>query len=255
MKVRIKYIAILICINFSCKDQSSISAEEEWQSLFNGKNLEGWIPKIKGETFGSDSLQTFIVEDGLLKVTYKKYDSFDSRFGHLFYKTPFSQYRLKFQYRFVGQQAYGGEPWAEKNSGIMLHSQDPKMMDLDQDFPNSLEAQLLGGMNDIVPRPTGNLCTPGTHVNINGKRIEQHCIVANAPTFYDEEWITAEVEVYGDSLIRHYINGKAVIEYSKPVYDTPGDTTKHLKPVKSGYISLQSESHPIEFRSIELKAL
>lgn len=239
----------------SCKQTTKQGSSEDWQSLFNAKNLEGWTPKIKGERFGSDTLNTFRVENGVLKVSYKNYDSFNNRFGHLFYKTPYANYRLKLQYRFVGEQVKGGEAWAEKNSGIMIHSQDPKSMGLDQDFPNSLEVQLLGGVNDTIPRPTGNLCTPGTHVKMEDKLITAHCIAADAPTFYSDGWIEAEVEVYGDSLIRHYINGNPVITYSKPVHDTPQDTLKHLKPVKSGYISLQSESHPVEFREIYVKPI
>jgi hypothetical protein len=252
-------LLLSVVIGFqSCKQTQPEEKEESdknWQSLFNGKTLEGWTPKIKGEPFGSDPLNTFMAKNGLLKVSYKNYDSFNNRFGHLFYKTPYSNYRLKLQYRFVGKQVEGGEGWAEKNSGIMIHSQDPKSMGLDQDFPNSLEVQLLGGVNDSVPRPTGNLCTPGTHVHINEKLEKTHCITANAPTIYGEEWVDVEVEVYSDSLIRHYINGKPVIEYTIPVYDTPEDTINHLKPVKSGYISLQSESHPIEFKTIQIMNL
>ncbi len=249
-------VLFVLCLaSISCKDQVSNEKEAEWTSIFNGKDLSGWTPKLKGEPFGNDSLQTFRVEDGVLKVSYENYDRFDNRFGHLFYKSPFSKYRLKLQYRFVGQQANGGEGWGFKNSGVMLHCQDPKSMSVDQNFPNSLEAQFLGGIADTVPRPTGNLCTPGTHVNINGKQIIQHCITADAPTIYGEEWVDVEVEVYGDSLIRHYINGKPVITYTNPVNDTPKDSLNHLKPVKSGYISLQSESHPIEFKDILIKEL
>ncbi len=242
----------------SCKKTEPETKEESgenWQSLFDGKTLEGWTPKIRGEAFGKDSLNTFQVRNGAIVVNYKNYDSFNNRFGHLFYKTPFSSYRLKLQYRFIGEQANGGEGWGYKNSGIMLHCQDSKTMDIDQPFPNSLEAQFLGGIYDSVPRPTGNLCTPGTHVHIKGKLEKTHCITANAPTIYGEEWVEVEVEVYGDSLIRHYINGKPVITYTKPIQDVPDDSLNHLKPLKSGYISLQSESHPIEFKGILLQEL
>jgi hypothetical protein len=239
----------------SCKDTSTEDHQDHWQSLFNGKDLSGWLPKIRGEALGKDSLNTFQVKNGAIVVNYDNYEKFDNRFGHLFYKAPFSDYRLKLKYRFVGEQAPGGEGWGFKNSGIMLHCQDPKSMSINQPFPNSLEAQFLGGIVDTVPRPTGNLCTPGTHVNINGKQIIEHCITADAPTIYGEEWVDVEVEVYGDSLIRHYINGKPAITYTNPVYDTPEDSLNHLKPVKSGYISLQSESHPIEFKEIKYMAL
>lgn len=258
MKASLKlYLIFTLSVLFlqSCNQIPKQDASDDWHSLFNGKTLEGWTPKVKGEALGSDRLNTFRVEKGVIKVSYQNYGSFDNRFGHLFYKTPFSYYRLKLQYRFVGEQVKGGEGWAEKNSGIMIHCQDPKTIGLDQDFPNSLEVQLLGGVNDSELRPTGNLCTPGTHVYIEGKRVIQHCITADAPTFYGKEWVDAEVEVYGDSLIRHYINGKPVITYTKPIKDIPEDSLNHLKPLKSGYISLQSESHPLEFRKIYVKPI
>lgn len=255
MKKQFLYLFALSFISLSCIKESTKPNQDNWQSLFNGKDLSGWTPKIRGQAFGKDSLNTFQVRNGAIVVNYKNYDSFNNRFGHLFYKTPFSHYRLKLQYRFTGDQAAGGEAWAEKNSGIMIHSQDPKAMTLEQDFPNSLEVQLLGGVNDTISRPTGNLCTPGTHVYIHGKLEKTHCITADAPTFYGEEWVEAEVEVYGDSLIRHYINGKPVITYTKPIQDVPDDRSYHLKPLKSGYISLQSESHPIEFKGILLQEL
>lgn len=248
-------LLIALLIFESCKQSIKDQPNEDWQPIFNGKDLTDWTPKIRGEAFGQDSLNTFKVEKGVLKVSYKNYDSFNNRFGHLFYKTAFANYQLKLKYRFVGEQIKDGEDWAKKNSGIMIHSQDPNGMAKDQDFPNSLEVQLLGGVNDTVPRPTGNLCTPGTHVYIADKLVKQHCITANAPTFYGEEWIEAEVEVYSDSLIRHLINGKTVITYTKPVKDLPDDSLNHLQPLTSGYISLQSESHPIEFREIFIKPL
>jgi hypothetical protein len=246
------FFIIIICgLLVGCKQASKLESND-WTPIFNGKNLEGWTPKIKGEAFGSDSLNTFKVENGNLKVSYENYDQFENRFGHLFYKTPYSNYKLKLHYRFVGEQIKGGEAWAEKNSGIMIHSQDPATMELHQDFPNSLEFQLLGGITDSIPRPTGSLCTPGTHVYINDELITKHCITAQAPSFYNEEWVEAEVEVYRDSLIRHYINGQPVITYTKPINDLPNDSLNHMQALTSGYISLQSESHPIEFKNIQL---
>lgn len=249
------FLISIICLLFDgCKPSSKLQSND-WISIFNGENLEGWYPKIKGESFGSDSLNTFRVENGSLKVSYENYNLFENRFGHLFYKSPHSNYKLKLQYRFIEEQAKGGQAWAEKNSGIMIHSQDPAKMKLHQDFPNSLEVQLLGGITHTIPRPTGNLCTPATHVHINNELVTEHCITADAPTFYGEEWVEAEVEVYSDSLIRHYINGKPVISYSKPINDLPNDSLNHMQALRSGYISLQSESHPVEFKNIQLKIL
>lgn len=239
----------------SCKQEHKDANNQNWVSLFNGQDLEGWTPKIKGEPFGSDSLNTFRVEEGVLKVSYENYDGFNNKFGHLFYKTAFSNYKLKLDYRFVGDQQAGVEEWAKKNSGIMIHSQNPESITLNQFFPNSLEFQLLGGLNDSLSRPTGNLCTPGTHVRVDGKLITEHCITANAPTFYSDEWVKAEVEVYNDSLIIHKINGEEVIRYTNPILDLPDQPDKDQNPLQAGYISLQSESHPVEFKNVQIKIL
>jgi len=248
----------------SCKsDKKNLVKEnkntkENWIQLFNGKDLNDWIVKINGYPVGENIHNTFRVKDSVLKVSYEGYEDFGQSYGHIFYKNPFSSYRLKLQYRFVGEQAPGGQPWAKKNSGVMLHSQSPKSMGVDQGFPISLEAQFLGGVESGVERPTGNLCTPGTHVEMNGNLITDHCINSTSETYYGEEWIDVDILVLKDSIITHSINGKEVIKYYNAVYGgeyTPDIETwkaKEKTPLKEGYISLQSESHPIEFRNIEL---
>ncbi|ULC59324.1 DUF1080 domain-containing protein [Flaviramulus sp. BrNp1-15] len=261
---------VVLALCFSCKEKPKETTEkdivttettENWKSLFNGKNLDGWLVKINGYELNNNYNNTFRAEDGVLKVSYDDYENFTDEFGHIFYKTPFSNYKFRLQYRFVGNQVKGGEDWAKKNSGIMLHCQSPESMLVKQGFPLSLEAQLLGGVNKDEPRSTGNLCTPATHVVINGELNTEHCISANSETYYGEEWITAEVVVNNDS-ITHFINGKPVISYSNPTIGGEFlDTTakeiqaKDGQPLTSGYISLQSESHPIEFKNIEILEL
>ena len=254
-------VFILVVFSFfSCQKNNKKSKDlgsenkNQWIQLFNGKDLDDWIVKINGQPLNSNLHNTFRVEDGALKVSYDGYDVFGKSYGHIFYKNPFSNYRLKFQYRFVGEQVKDGQGWAEKNSGVMIHCQSPESMGLDQGFPVSLEVQLLGGVQEGVERPTGNLCTPGTHVTMNDKLITDHCISSSSDTFYGEEWINLEVLVLNDSLISHFINGKEVISYTKPVFggEFSVNKSKEGKPVREGYISLQSESHPIEFKNIEL---
>jgi hypothetical protein len=231
----------------------------EWKPLFNGKDLDGWTPKIKGYDLGENAADTFRFEDGAIKVSYDKYDAFDGKFGHLFYKDKFSHYRLKVEYRFTGRQCKGGPSWALRNSGVMLHCQDPKTLGKDQDFPVSIEAQFLGGMGK-AKRTTCNLCTPGTNVVLNGKLFTPHCINAKSKTFHGDQWVTAEIEVNGSGKIQHFINGEMVLEYEQPQLDPKdADAKKLIKDdkllIEEGYIALQSESHPIEFRKVEIKAL
>jgi hypothetical protein len=148
---------------------------QDWIRLFNGTNLDGWTPKITGYEAGENFGDTFRVRDGKLVVSYDQYDAFGDRFGHLFYEDTFSYYRIAIEYRFVGEQAKGGPDWAVRNSGVMLHGQRPETMPRDQDFPISIEAQFLGGAGS-GERTTANLCTPGTHVEMNGELFTTHCV-------------------------------------------------------------------------------
>lgn len=236
------------------------AAEEgAWVSLFNGRDLEGWTPKIRGHELGDNFGNTFRVEDGVLKVAYDQYENFGNLFGHLFYKDSFSHYRLRVEYRFVGEQIAGGPGWAFRNSGIMIHCQPPDTMRRNQDFPVSIEVQLLGGSGQ-GERPTANLCTPGTHVVYQGKLHTQHCTNSRSKTFHGDQWVNVEVEVRGSSVIRHYVNGERVMEYEQPQYDDgDADARRWIregnKLISGGYISLQSESHPVEFRKVEIQIL
>ena len=232
-----------------------------WISLFNGKDLTGWTPKFSGFDLGENYRNTFRVEDGVLKATYEEWDRFNGEFGHLFYKDEFSYYRLRLEYRFVGDQVAGGPGWAFRNNGIMIHGQRPETMAKGQDFPVSIEVQLLGG-GETGNRPTANLCSPGTHVVMNGNLTTAHCVESNSKTFRGDQWVTVELEVRGDEVIRHFVNGEKVMEYSETQYD-PGDATARPLIEKAdgelaltgGTISLQAESHTTEFRNIYIKPL
>lgn len=243
LKISLKTLLSIVLV--SCLGCSSKQAPE-WQPLFNGEDLENWQIKITGHELNNNFGNTFRVEDGLLKVRYDNYeDGFNRQFGHLFYEEPFSSYLIGVEYRFVGEQAdnHPGS-WAFRNSGIMVHGQDPATMEKDQDFPNSIEVQLLGG-NGSEERPTANLCTPGTQFVEDGEIVTRHCTNSSSPTFHGDQWVRAEVLVLGDSIIAHYVNGEEVMRYQKPQTDAGELLSK-------GTISLQSESHPVEFREVEI---
>jgi len=268
MTTRDRHVSSMMLLVFSivavaaagCSVGSLGGKDELWISLFNGKDLDGWTPKITGYELGDNFGNTFRVEDGVMKVAYDQYDKFGGRFGHIFYKNPFSYYHLRLEYRFVGDQVSGGAGWAFRNSGIMIHCQAPETMAKGQNFPVSIEVQLLGG-DGTNARTTGNLCTPGTHVVMKDELVTQHCVNSSSETYHGDQWVTAEVEVHGDGLIRHIINGQVVIEYTEPQLDEKdGDARKLLdagagKMLAKGYISLQSESHACEFRNIEIRPL
>jgi len=229
----------------------------QWLQLFNGRDLADWMPKFAKHDLGENFRNTFRVEEGLLKVRYDQWPKFDGEFGHLFYKDPFSYYLLAAEYRFVGEQVPGGPSWAIRNNGLMLHSPSPRTMPRDQDFPISLEIQLLGGLGK-GPRTTANLCTPGTNVVMDGKLYTPHCTNSTSQTYDGDQWVRVEVLVHGDELVRHMIDGKTVLEYTKP--QIGGGSVSNFDPavkvdgtlLTGGYISIQAETAPIDFRKIEL---
>ena len=242
-----------------CFVGSKVRAEDEWTPLFDGKTLDGWTPKITGYDLGVNHNDTFTVEDGMIRVKYDKYDKFAGKFGHLFHKEKFSNYVLRIEYRFVGKQCNEGPGWATRNSGAMLHCQDPKSMRKDQDFPVSIEAQLLGGLGK-GNRPTLSVCTPGTNIVMDGKLITQHCNNSKSKTFDGDQWVTAEIEVNGAGKVIHRVNGDVVMEYEQAQLDPRDADAKKLIVdgkllLSEGYISLQAESHPVDFRKVEIRKL
>jgi hypothetical protein len=257
----------IVLLFISCK-QSENTGTEEWTPLFNGKDLSGWDIKVAGQPLNDNYKNTFIVQDSMLRIVYDQYEKFDGKFAHLYTQTPYSYYKLKFEYRFTGKHLPDAAVWADRNSGVMIHSQSAKSMELKQDFPVSLEMQLLAdtGKND---RPTGNICTPGTQVHISDSLIPDHCINSNSKFYNLDVWVKGIVEVYGDSLVRHIIEGDTVLTYTKPIIgggfvgsayswnaahitDSMVWINKNNTPLTEGYIALQAESQPVDFRKIEL---
>ena len=265
----IKYSCFLILI-YSCNNKID-SNTENWEIIFNGKDLKDWEIKFANQNLNINYKNTFQIKDSILKVVYDNYDSFDNNYGQIYYKKPYSYYKLKFEYRFTGNQTKGGAGWAKRNSGIMIHSQSPESNDFSQSFPVSIEVQLLGGLSK-GERPTGNLCTPGTAVIMNEKINYNHCILSNSKTYDGEQWVRGEIIVHGGEMITHIIENDTVLSYNRPqigggfVDSKLGDIdwtsngvenkeywlSKEGEILKSGYIALQSESHPVDFRNIRL---
>lgn len=243
---------------FGCATAQKNAAKQGWKPLFNGKDIKDWVVKINHHEVGQDPEQTFTVEDGMVKVRYDKYDQFNEQFGHLYYKQPFSYYHLRFEYRITGEWRKDAPSYTIRNSGVMIHSQDPKTMPKDQDWPISIEFQLLSGLDDGKPRPTGNMCSPGTDVVYKGRIDPRHCIESTSKTYPVGEWVKGEIIVLGDSLVTHIINGDTVLQYSKP--QIGGGVVTNFDPaikqdgklLSEGFIALQSEGQPVDFRNIEI---
>ncbi len=253
-------LAFILTIFAACATKKETSPNG-WTPLFNGIDINDWIVKIHHHDVGVNFGNTFRVEDSTIRVVYDQYGDFNDQFGHLYFKTPFSSFHLKLEYRFVGELQRGAPDYTLRNSGVMFHSQDPHSMPKEQNWPISVEMQFLGGLGDGKLRPTGNMCSPGTEIFFNGEKYPQHCLNSSSRTYDGDQWVRAELIVYGDSLVTHIINGDTVLRYSKPQmgggvvngYDSllwkPG------QPLKSGYIALQSEGQPVDFRRIFIKEL
>lgn len=256
----LRYLLPVVLMSLVSATAQNRPDEKEWIQLFNGKDLDGWAVKITGHDLNDNFGDTFRVEDGLLKVAFDNYDNFDGKFGHIFYREKFSHYIVGVEYRFVGEQVAGGPGWALRNSGVMVHSQSPESMGKNQNFPISIEVQLLGGTGS-GERPNANLCTPGTHVEMNSSLVTKHCTTSSSKTFHGDQWVRVEVVVLGDKSIKHMVEGETVLSYEKPQIGGGkvsefGELAKQDGALlKEGYISLQSESHPIEFRKVELLKL
>jgi hypothetical protein len=255
------YLHLFLLVLLCCTQPKKQEQEEQWIKLFNGKDINDWIVKVHHHDPHVNFGNTFRVEDDMIKVRYDQYDDFNDQFSHLYYKTPYSHFHLKLEYHFTGELQKGAPEYTILNSGVMFHSQDPRGILKEQNWPISVEMQFLAGLGDGKPRPTGNMCSPGTEIVYNGELYKDHCLNSSSRTFEKDEWVKAELIVLGDSLVTHIIDGDTVLQYTKPTmgggvvngYDSaiwqPG------KPLTSGYIALQSEGQPIDFRNIELKVL
>jgi len=265
-----KILVLLIVVFFSflnnAESQPSLSSNEkpeitqdgEWIPLFNGKDLDGWTLKVTGYKPGENPLNGFSVEDGILKIDYSNFDKFNGRFGHLFYKEKLSSYILHVEYRFVGEMLPDAPSYCYRNSGVMIHSQSPESMDIVQNWPVSVEVQMLGS-TDSVKQTTANICTPGTTVYFKDQSTNEHCINSSSKYFYDGEWVNLDIVVQGGKTITNIVNGDTVLICSKPQiggfllpenYPLPEGTL-----LEDGYIALQSEGQPLEFRRVDLKKL
>lgn len=241
-----------------CTHVAPVDPTPQWTPIFDGETLDGWTPKIVGQSFGEDENRIFRVENNTLVVSYDGYSTFGGEFGHLFFEQPASTYRLRFEYQFRGAQVADGPGWALMNSGVMVHAQAPETMGVDQAFPVSVEAQLLGRPDSLPDRTTANICTPGTHIVVAGTLTRQHCINSNTRAAPAGEWVNFEIEVRAGTLMRLSINGEEAFTLTTPEYDSADTDAARLGltgPVEQGYFALQAESHPVAFRNIELLRL
>ncbi len=260
MKKQINLLSLVFILT-ACNPSNKVISNNGWIKLFNGHDINDWIVKVHHHEAGVNYGNTFRAEDGLIKVRYDEYGDYNDQFAHLYFKQPFSHFHLKLDYRFTGELQKGSPSYTLLNSGVMFHSQDPRNMLKVQNWPISVEMQFLAGLGDGKPRPTGNMCSPGTNIVYKGKFYDDHCLNSSSKTYDKNEWVHGELIVLGDSLITHIINGDTVLQYSKPTMGggvVQGYDSKVWQPGKaltSGFIALQSEGQPVDFRNVKLKKL
>ncbi len=271
----VNYKPVILCsllFIVACQANNNSSDKEEWISLFNGTDLSGWDIKIAGYELNNNFNETFVVQDSMIRIRYNNYDEFNDAYGHMYYKVPFSYYKLRFDYRFVGEQLEGGASWNVRNSGVMLHSQSASSNELGQGFPVSVELQLLGGLND-GERTTANVCTPGTAVELGDTVNYNHCINSSSLTYHGDQWEHVEALVMGGEYMSFIVEGDTVLSFQRPQvgggfisaqnkgrdWDAFGIIrnkdqwiSKSGSILTEGYIALQAESHPVDFKNIEL---
>jgi hypothetical protein len=253
-------MAMAIVLACAAQAQAADKSAEQWHSLFNGRDLSGWTVKIAKHPLGENYADTFRVEDGMIKVSYDRYGKFDEQFGHLYSNQPYSRYILRLEYRITGTAVADSPPWAKLNSGVMIHSQSPLTMELDQLWPASMEFQFLAA-GATAGRQTGNVCTPGTNLERNGKLLTDHIIDSSSKLYPLDEWVSAEIEVHGNDEVIHRINGVEVLRYQHPQLDPREESAQKLiaagapLQLSYGHIALQAESQPVWFRNIMIRSL
>jgi hypothetical protein len=261
MSGKVILLAVALGLGQLAHSQTPAPAEgPEWHSLFNGHDLSGWTIKIAKHPLNENYRDTFRVEDGVIKVAYDKYGKFDEQFGHLYSNLAYSRYILRLEYKITGKAVPDSPPWAKLNSGVMIHSQSPLSLELDQAWPASMEFQFLA-MGSAAGKQTGNVCTPGTNLEMGGKLITDHIIDSTAKMPAVDEWVGVEVEVHGNDEVIHRVNGVEVLRYQHPQLDPNEDSARKLMAagaplqLEYGHIALQAESQEVWFRNIRLKNL
>jgi hypothetical protein len=239
----------------------SPAAPDGWVNLFNGKDLTGWIPLIHKSKVGENYMDTFRADsvNKVIRVSYDKYPNqdFSDRCGLLYYDKRLTNYRVRVTYRFSEPQAKNPVGWGRNNSGLMIFGIDPRTVTGDPEFPPLIEIQLLGDPSSpsVGGGGTGSGTTSPNECEPGGMKMATH--TADCGNNYTKkppnpagQWTTVEAEVH--------VTGQTKVfqlpDTTKPVFTMSGPSYKG-QPVTGGYISLQTESQPVEFKDILLKEL
>jgi hypothetical protein len=222
MKTNLLLLTLLVVLSACTQKQS------ESQTLFNGTDLSGWHADVPAMDSNPDTINPFIVRDGLLV-------SLGTPGGHLITDGEFENYRLEVAYRFAAEPG---------NCGVLVHASTPRALyDM---FPQSMEVQMqhtnAGDFWCIVE----DITVPDMEERRGPK----------------EEWGITEGKARN---IRKLTDGaeKPVGEWNNMVIECLGDEIKvwlnntlvnhgYACTAQKGHIALQAEGSEVEFRNIGL---
>jgi hypothetical protein len=188
-------------------------AAEGKVALFDGKGLTGWKQFLPDPK--ADPAKTWSVADGAIRCTGEPA-------GYIRTEKSFRNYYLVVEWRW---------PASPGNSGVLLH-----MSREDKIWPMAIEAQLQSGNAGdfwLIPDSTAKVDdsrrNPQAAINV------KHLAAAEKPP---GEWNRYEITCI-DGLVVLVVNGELM------------NVARECVP-NEGFICLQSEGAPIEFRKVEL---
>lgn len=197
---------------------TSVSAQKV--ELFNGKNLNNWNFFLDTKSTAKPA-EIFSVEDAVITIK-------GTPFGYMYTKEMYDNFHLHLQWRWEKTAS---------NSGIFLFVQPGEKL-----WPNAIEAQLCAGQaGDFVLLGGSDVSEFKTKP---GEKRPDFPVVEKLNPSNEKpagEWNTADIYCRNGSIVV-VINGEV---------QNMGTQSMH----KKGYIGLQSEGEPIQFRDIWLKKL
>lgn len=228
------------------------TSTDGWVNLFNGKDLTGWVPLIHKSKVGENYMDTFRADsvNKVIRIAYDKYpnQSFDGRIGNLYYNKRLTNYRVRVTYRFIEPQAKNPVSWGRNNSALMIFAVDPYTITGDPQLPPMIELQLLGS-------PSAGGTTSPNYCDLGGMSMQQHSArcgnngSGKAPNPANQ-WTTVEAEVHVTGVTKVF----QLPDTTNPAQTMSGPRYMN-QAVTGGFVALQSESQPIEFKDILLKEL
>ena len=239
---------------------SARAAEHDgWTPLFNGRNFDGWYTWLESSGKNSDPQKIFSIRGGAVHVYAHAPDGTKQPQGYFSTVTEYSNYRLKFQYRW-GSKRFIPRAQLKRDAGLMYHVVGPDLL-----WPTCVECQ-------VQETDTGDFVMVGTTLTIElgppaygypkyapgGKpRSGLKWHVLNRGEYNDPpedlltDWNTVEV-IATDGALTHIVNGKVNNYGVRPMRPDPKDPSREI-PLNRGRILFQAEGAEVIYRNIEIK--